>query len=275
MNKEEPKCLKCGESVAREDNFCRKCGADLKRPAPVSATMPAVPPEIPPPAPPLPLYERKYGTISRLLRVLFKPSDAMRDIALEPDYSGVIIIFVLQIVLAAITYSIALSKVEVTGPHAGLVLSVVSAVIGAAVAISFIILPVKWLIKSAIVWKAADAGSGWEFKSAASVTGYAYIANLIVSLATLPILPFVFPTIRVDTTSPDVARAAIDNYTAQLATMQLYSLITLFVALLWKSYLGGVGTHYGTKEMCKVSGAFIVFFLLGLITFALSLIRTY
>jgi len=238
--------------------------------------MPPVPPEMPPlpPTPPSPPpYQRRYGVFSRLVRILFKPSETMKDIAAAPDYSGVAIILVFQIVLGIVSVALVLSKIEVTGPYADLFRSVFQTVIVAAFAISFILTPVKWLIKSLIVWKVCDVGSQWEFKRAASVTGYAYVANLIVSLVTLPLVPFIFPVIQIDTTNLEAARIWMESYTAQLAGLEFYfTLPTLFVALLWKSYLGGVGTYHGTEEMCKVSGAFFLFFLLGLISVAITLI---
>jgi hypothetical protein len=50
-----------------------------------------------------------------------------------------------------------------------------------------------------------------------------------------------------------------------------YHLPSLYLALLWKPYLGAVGTKHGTREMCKLSGAFLLFFLLGLILVALNI----
>jgi hypothetical protein len=139
--------------------------------------------------------------------------------------------------------------------------------------LSFILLPVKWLVKSALVWKLGDAGSGWAFKSAASVTGYAYMASLIVSLVTLPISVSILPTMNIDTNNIEATRQLLASYRSQLATLELtYTLPTMFLALLWKSYLGARGINFGTKQMCKISGAFLIFFLLGLISVAISLL---
>lgn len=277
MTEEKQTCPKCGESVSKDDNFCRKCGAQLTRQPSVTSvadtTLP-IPPEMPPPSPPPPPYQRKFSTSSRLLGVMFKPYETMMDIAMAPDYAGVIIILVGQVILSVIAFAFALSKVEITGPYASLFWSIAVAVAGAVLAISFILQPVRWLIKSVIVWKLGDSRSRWQFKSAASVTGYAYIANLIVSLVTMPLLPFIFPSVRIDFSSLEIARLMVDDLVAQLTRLQIYYMLpSLFVALLWKSFLGAVGTSYGTKQFCKASSAFILFFLLGLITIALSFIR--
>jgi hypothetical protein len=195
----------------------------------------------------------------------------MKDIALAPDYAGVIFILFCQAAVGIAAVAIALSKVQVTGPFAESVLIFVTPVIAVALAFSFILVPVRWLLKSVIVWKLADSGSMWEFKKAASVTGYAYIADLIVSLIATPLMFLVIPTLVIDTSSLEVMRQLTANYVAQIAALKIsYTLPSLFLALLWKSYLGAVGTKHGTRDMCKLSGAFLLFFLLGLIVVAFT-----
>jgi len=277
MTEERLTCPKCGQPIARDDTFCRKCGADLRQPPVASSSetaqvirelsdlRAAAPPREPP-------YERKYGTASRLLRVLYRPAETMKDIALSPDYVGVIVILFCQVVIGIIATAYVLSKIQVTGPYAGAVLGFVSPIIALAFGLAFIVVPIRWLVKSAIVWKVADSGSMWDFKSAASVTGYAYIADLVVSLIVTPLLLLSLPTLVIDTSNPEVLRQLSANYTAQLAALKFsYTLPSLFLALLWKSYLGAVGTKHGTREMCKLSGAFLIFFLLGLILVAMNL----
>jgi hypothetical protein len=222
----------------------------------------------PPPAPP---YERKYGTASRLLRVLYSPAETMKDIALAPDYAGVMVILFCQVVVGIVATAFVFSKVQVTGSFAQSVVVFVTPVIVVVFALSFILTPIRWLLKSAIVWKLADSGSRWDFKSAASVTGYAYIADFVISLIATPLLFLALPTLVLDTSSLDIMRQTVANYTAQVAALKLsYTLPSIFLALLWKSYLGAVGTKHGTKDMCKLSGAFLLFFLLGLIIVAFT-----
>ena len=277
MTEERLTCPKCGQPIARDDTICRKCGADLSQfPVTSSSDMTRVIRELsdlraaaPPPEPP---YERKYGTASRLLRVLYSPAETMKDIALAPDYLGVIVILFCQVVTGIIAAAHMLSKIQVTGPYAGAVLAIVSPIFAVAFGLAFIVMPVRWLVKSAIVWKVADSGSVWDFKSATSVTGYAYIADFVVSLIATPLLLLSLPTLVIDTSNLEVLRQLTANYTAQVAALKFsYTLPLLFLALLWKSYLGAVGTKHGTREMCKLSGAFLLFFLLGLILVALNL----
>jgi hypothetical protein len=275
MTEERLTCPKCGQPIARDDTFCKKCGADLRQPPVTSSETAqlirelsnlssAAPPQEPP-------YERKYGTASRLLKVLYNPAETMKDIALAPDYAGVIVILFCQVAIGIIAAAYMLSKIQVTGPYAGAVLGFVSPMIAVAFSLAFILMPVRWLVKSAIVWKVADSGSRWDFKSAASVTGYAYIADFLVSLIVTPLVFLSLPTLVIDTSNLEVLRQLTANYTAQIAALKFsYSLPSLFLALLWKSYLGAVGTKNGTKDMCKLSGAFLIFFLLGLILVALS-----
>lgn len=277
MTEERLTCPKCGQPIARDDTFCRKCGADLRQPpVPASSDTTQLIRELsdlstaaPPPAPP---YEKKYGIASRLLRVLYSPAETMKDIALAPDYVGVIVILLCQVVVGIIATVYVLSKIQVTGPYAASVLAFVSPIIAFAFGLAFILAPVRWLVKSAIVWKIADSGSRWDFKSAASVTGYAYIADFVVSLIMTPLLLLSLPTLVIDTSSLEVMRQLTANYTAQVAALKFsYTLPSLFLALLWKSYLGAVGTKHGTREMCKISGAFLLFFLLGLILVAMNI----
>ncbi len=278
MTEERLTCPKCGQPVARDDAFCKKCGADLRQPPVTSSSettqlireLSDLSAAAPPPEPP---YERKYGTASRLLRVLYCPAETMKDIALAPDYVGVIVILFCQVVIGIIAAIYMFSKIQVTGPYAGAVLAFVSPIITAAFGLAFILMPVRWLVKSAIVWKAADSGSRWDFKSAASVTGYAYIADLVVSLIVTPLLFLSLPTLVIDTSNLEVLRQLTANYSAQVTALKFsYTLPSLFLALLWKSYLGAVGTKNGTKDMCKLSGAFLIFFQLGLILVVINIL---
>jgi hypothetical protein len=262
--------------VSPEDSYCRNCGANLRKPrlasTPASAPSELLQPEMPPPSPPTPPYERKYGILSRLVRVVFNPSETMKDIALAPDYSGVIVILVAQVLIGIVTVAYQLTKVSITGPSAGLAYAIFYFAVIFAFVLSFILYPVKWLIKSVLVWKLGDAGSRWTFKSAASVTGYAYMANLILSLVSLPVIISFIPAINIDISNIEAARQWLASYQSQLAALELtFTLPSLLLALLWKSYLGALGTNYGTKQMCKVSSALLIFFLLGLITIAWSL----
>ena len=264
---EEITCQQCGASVSKEDEFCKKCGAKLSS---VSRLVEGAKPEV---AEAKPVYSRKYSLPQRLYRVLFNPSEVMKDIALDPDYGGVVVIMVLQFAYSAIMISGVLSKFYFTGPHAAQISSFVSLGIGLAMVLLVILLPVRWLIKSVIVWKACDAGSKWSFKRAACVTGYAYIADFILGLVSGVITLCLMPTIHVDTTNFDQAMNMIQNvYEPQLSSIRQFTLPITFVALLWKSFLGGIGTHFGTGEKCSKSMGIVVFFLLGLVSFAFSLL---
>jgi len=220
-----------------------------------------------------PVYSRKYGLAQRLYRLLFSPSEVMKDIALDPDYGGVIAIMVLEFVSGAILVSGVLSKFHFTGPYAATISGFVSLGIGLAMVLLVVLLPARWLIKTLIVWKACDKGSGWSFKAAASVTGYAYIADFVLGLISGIITLYLMPTIQIDTSNLDQAMAVLRNvYEPQILSIRQFTLPITFAALLWKSFLGGVGTHFGTGERCSKSMGFVVFFLLGLVSFAFSLL---
>jgi len=265
MASEETICPTCGASVSKEDEFCKKCGAKLSG---VSRLVESAKPEV---AEAKPVYSRKYGLAQRLCRVLFSPSEVMKDVAFAPDYGGVAVIMVLQFVYSAIMISGVLSKFCFTGPYAAQISGFVSLGIGLAMVLLVILLPVRWLIKSVIVWKVCDAGSKWSFKKAACVTGYAYIAEFVLGLVSGIIVLYFMPTIQIDTSNFEQAVEMLRNvYRPQILSIRQYALPITFVAILWKSFLGGIGTHFGTDEKCSKSMGIAVFFLLALVSFALS-----
>jgi len=226
MTREEITCPQCGASVSKEDDFCPKCGAKLSG---VSGVAESVKPEV---AEAKPVYSRKYGLVQRLYRVLFSPSEVMRDIALDPDYGGVAVIMVVQFVLSGIMVSGVLSKFYFTGPYAARISSFVSLVIGLAMVLLVILLPVRWLIKSVIVWKACDAGSKWSFKRAACVTGYAYIADFVLGLISGIVVLYFMPTIHIDTSNLDQAMGILRNvYTPQILSIRRYTLPITFLGI--------------------------------------------
>lgn len=264
---EEVTCPKCGASVSKEDDFCRKCGAKLSG---ANQLVEDVKPEA---AEAKPVYSRKYSLAQRLYRSLFSPSEVMKDIALDPDYGGVAVIMVLQFVFSGILVSAVLSKFYYTGPYAAKLSSMVASGIGLAMLLLVILLPLRWLIKSVIVWKACDAGSGWNFKIAASVTGYVYIADFVLGLISGIIVFYLMPTIHMDTSNLEQTVDMLKNvYEPQIRSIRQYALPITFVGILWKSFLGGIGTHFGTDEKCHMSMGIAVFFLLALISFAFSLL---
>lgn len=257
-------CPRCGEVISKDDNFCRNCGADLQMLSrPLEQPQPTIGPatEIPPP------YERKFGIARRLYGALLKPHETMKDIALSPDYWGVVVILILQASLVIVDLSLVLSKFHFEGRYASQIGNMVFVFIGVAVAIAIVLLPIRWLVKSVIVWKACDSGSGWSFKDAASVTGYAYVADLAISILISLTLPFLVPEITIDLTSLENSIEVMNEYKSMLLALRFYTLPLAFTGLLWKSYLGGTGTNHGTQQMCTKTFGTMVFFLLSLIGF--------
>jgi len=134
-----------------------------------------------------------------------------------------------------------------------------------------ILVIIKWLVKSFIVKYAGDSGSGWSFKTAASVAGYAYIADVIFTVLGIALSWLIVPTFHIDTTNLNTAMQQVNNYRAQINTLRLtFTLPVSFLGLIWKSYLGGSGTHFGTNGRCSIRTGFIVFFVLGLIGLLVS-----
>jgi hypothetical protein len=225
-------------------------------------------PEIPP------SYERKFGMVRRLYGALLKPRETMKDIALSPDYWGVFVILFLQGSLVIVDFSLVLSKFHFEGRYAPEISSMVFIFVGVAVAIAIVLLPLRWLVKSAIVWKVCDSGSGWSFKNAASVTGYAYVTDLAIGIVSSLTIPFLMPEITIDLTNLENAIEVLNEYIPQIQLLRLYTLPLVFGGLLWKSYLGGIGTHHGTKQICTRAFGTMVFLLLSLVGLLVSYLVT-
>lgn len=219
-------------------------------------------PIVPPSPPP---YTRRFNVVQRLYGALRRPSETMRDIGLRPEYGGAAIILILKIVLLIAALSIALSKVHVTGSYATEVTGLMSAAMAGAVIIGVFFIFLRWIVKSAIVWKACDAGSGWGFSNAAAVTGYAYIVEVVVSIIFMVAASFFVPVVHIDVDNLEASAQAVQAWKSETMVVYLYRLPINFLTLVWKSYLGGIGSHYGTKEMCSKTMGIAVFFFLGLI----------
>jgi hypothetical protein len=209
----------------------------------------------------------------RLGELVTSPSEAMEDIAFEPDYSGPITIVILEVIFLIAYLALVLQKVSFTGATDtnvseiwGTVVSIVVtivAVVGSLLYVTF------WLIKSLLVRTFTDSESGWEFKTAASVTGYAYLADLVVLAINTIIVASIMPPISISTT---LTRAEITaQLESQIGWIKIISIPLSLLALIWKSYLGGLGAHHGTQEKCTIGKGFAVFLALGLIGWAITL----
>jgi len=240
--------------------------------------LPPSPPGYPEPStvpPSPPRYTRKFGVVQRLYGALRMPSETMRDIGLAPDYGGVAIILVLKFALMIAVVWIAVSKFHITGTYATEVTLILSGALIVVVIIGFFLVLLRWVVKSAIVWKACDEGSRWSFSSAAVVTGYAYIAEVLVAMIWVPVASLLLPVLHLDVSSLEAARQAVEAYQSQVMALYVYQIPVTLLALVWKSYLGGVGAHHGTRETCSKTMGIIVFFVLGLIGMIASFVGTF
>lgn len=260
-------CPNCETLVSKDDLYCRKCGQKLTV---VSKTAPEAQSSSLEPLP-AELYKRKLSLTQRFYKLLTAPSEAMEDIALSPDYDGILVLLALNSVLVSIALAIALQKIQFSGPHAEAVSNIVSGILAVTVFIAVVMLAAKLAIKSLIVKYACDSGSGWNFKTAVSITGYAYIADVIVGIVGLCLTWFALPTLHLDTTDSAAMQQAVNDYQAHLGWLRfLYTLPLSLFGLFWKSYLGGLGAHFGTKEKCSLITGIALFFVLGLIGLLIS-----
>lgn len=270
MSEEKISCPNCGTLVSKDDIYCRHCGTNL---AGQPETLPPSPQAPLPPRPPS--YERKLSLPQRFYKLLTKPSEAMNDIAQAPEYGGFVIIAIAEFIILLVGIYVALQKIQFYGANSTLINSVLADVFALAVFISTVLIVARWAIKSLIVKYSGDSGSGWDFKTAASVTGYAYLADVVIGVIGIIVSWYLMPAFRIDTTDPS---AAIRTMTSVRAQLNLYKLeITLpliFIGLLWKSYLGSLGTHFGTNQKCSTRLGFTIFFTLGLIGVLISFLAS-
>jgi len=259
---EKSLCPKCGQLVSKSDVYCKSCEARLSELAREMQRTKASE-----------VYQRRLSTSKRLLKLLISPSEAMKDIALAPTYEGIAVIFIADALVVIVGVWLVLQRIQIFGPNSNTVMGLASSALVLTVPTSLILFVVKWAVKSWIVRYACDNGSAWEFRSAASVTSYAYIADTVLGMFGLVLSWFLLPTLQIDTTNLDAARQSMNDFQAQISWLRLmYTLPLLLLGLLWKSYLGALGTRFGTRERCFVAQGFAVFFGLGLISLLVSLI---
>lgn len=189
----------------------------------------------------------------------------MADIGRAPDYGGVIVLFVLWIILSTIGVIIMTSKMEFTGTYSYEVTSGVMAGVTIVLFLAPIITFARWLVKSFMVRYACES-KNWNYETAASVTGYAYLPNVILSFFWIFVIIAIVPPVVVDTTNLEQALVQLQMYDAQTAWITIgLNLIGSVLVLLWKSYLGGIGAHAGTRESCSESTGTMWFLVIGFI----------
>jgi len=197
--------------------------------------------------------------------VIFSPKEAMEDIGLAPDYEGVIVVFVIWTIISAIGVALTIPKIQFVGPDSDLLNSVLATTLYGAIIFVPIVLVVRWLIKSYLIRHLTDSNA-WDFNAAASVTGYAYIPNVIFAFIGMILSWILVPSITISTVDVETALAQMAQFAVDTfwVTTGLSAILTL-VALFWKSKLGSLGTHAGTHETYSESSAFTVFMIVGFI----------
>jgi hypothetical protein len=218
-------------------------------------------------------YLRKLSLVNRFANLLISPSEAMEDISLAPDFAGVGIIIILEIVLSIMATVLVFQKLQFVGPSANAIISVVTGALVFAIALGVAIFLLRWLVKSLLVKAACDSGSSWSFSAAASVTGYAYLADTIVGTIGLIASWFLIPSVVIDTTNLSQALITMTQYQAQINWLKLiFTLPMSIIGVVWKSYLGGLGAHFGTKSRCSRGTGIAVFLVLGIIGLVINFV---
>lgn len=257
-------CSRCGSLVPAGNSYCGKCGAPVSRVGPSrtsgieleggSRSSIAYPP-----------YHRKYSMIQRLTKLLTSPREAMADIGKAPDYEGVVALLIMWIVFAIAAGVVMANKIHFIGPYG----NEATSMFYTGISIGLILVPfltiARWLVKSLLIQFSCDR-SNWDFKTAASVTGYAYLPNVMFSFVWMFIISALVPSITLDTADLEAALIQLQQYDAQTSWLTVgVSLMITLPVLLWKSYLGGLGAHAGTHETVPESHGIMWFLFIGFI----------
>jgi hypothetical protein len=273
-------CPHCGAVVPSGNAYCGKCGASISsaphvsRDQPMSSTGTYDQRQRPRP-PTYPKYDRKFSFFERITKLLTSPDEAMEDIGLSPDYGGVIGLFVIWTIISIIGIALALPKLQFVGTYGDVVTSGVMSGVVLAVVLSPIIMIVRWLVKSYLVRHMTDSNS-WNFETAAAVTGYAYLPNVLLNIVGILVAWVLIPPIIIDTTNLTTALAQMEAYNVSIMWVSIgLNSILAIVGLIWKSSLGSYGTYYGTHKNIAKDSAFGTFLILGFIGFLIDFVSNF
>ena len=257
-------CGTCGAPVPRETIFSREHGIE-----PTSSVSTRQQRPLPPP------YDRKLSIFGRITGLLTSPKEAMEDIGRAPDYNGVIVLFAIWTIISFIGLALTLPKLQFTGPYADMVNSgILSGVVLAGLLVP-VGLVIRWLVKSYLIRHMTDSNA-WNFEAAASVTGYAYLPNLIFSFIGIFLSWMFVPSVIIDTADLTQATLDLQAYAASIfwITFGINTVLSL-AALIWKSYLGSHGTYYGTHKRIETGSAFGTFMIIGFIGFVIDFVSSF
>ncbi|MGY5881051.1 MAG: hypothetical protein RTV31_12425, partial [Candidatus Thorarchaeota archaeon] len=119
-------------------------------------------------------------------------------------------------------------------------------------------------------------GNSWDFTTAASVTGYAYLPNVIFAVVGVIISWMIVPSIVIDTTSLAQALLEIEQFNAQILWITVgISTVLSLITVFWKSQLGSYGAHAGTRRNVSQGSAFGTFLMIGLIGIVIDFVSNF
>ncbi|TFG27323.1 zinc ribbon domain-containing protein [Candidatus Thorarchaeota archaeon] len=267
-------CPHCGHRVPSGNLYCGRCGSKIGA-LPSSHGIEITGSSSRQPRQQIPRYNRKFSLFERITKLLTSPEEAMEDISLAPDYGGVIALFIVWTVISVVGFITALQKIQFTGPYANQVYSLLSATATITIIIIPIFLIIRWLIKSYLIRHACDSNF-WNFETAASVTGYAYLPNVIFGLIGVIVTWILVPSVVISTADLEQALIQMETFSAQTLWITVgISTLFSFIALFWKSSLGSHGAYFGTHKNCEKGTAFGYFMVIGLLGLIIDLISSF
>jgi len=218
-------------------------------------------------------YERKFSFLQRVFKVLVSPREGMEDVALAPSYGEVFWILAIQMFASLVIIALIFSKIHFVGvsPAVWAILTFALA-IGVVFAYGFLV--AIWLIESVIVKFACNKGSGWNLKTAASITGYTCLVDILLSIISMIVSWIFIPSIVIDVKNLELTQQTIAALKTQLNWLWLCLLPVSLFGIIWKSHLGGLGANFGTERKCPQKLGFVVFFCIGLVGLLISIISS-
>ncbi len=217
-------------------------------------------------------YVRRFSTFQRFCKLLLKPSQVMADVAGAPDYGGVLVVMIAQGVLWLISAWMMLLKLQFVGSYSGELDTLVTFLALAVLLFPMpITLSIKWVAKSVLVKYGCASKSDWDFKTAASVTGYAYFADVVVLVIGVVAAWVLIQSRVIEVWNQERAMDVIRWWQFQTNGLKRSILLPVtLLGLVWKGYLGGLGVNFGTDKRCSLLKGTVIFTLLGLASFLLG-----
>jgi hypothetical protein len=101
------------------------------------------------------------------------------------------------------------------------------------------------------------------------------VPEIILGIIGFAVVYPMIPAITLNVSDLDATRIALASYEAQLLWIQIiFSVHLSFIGVISKSYIGGLGTKFGTEEKASLALGFTMFLILSLLGWGISFLLT-